>query len=58
MTKSYFRRADGVIVMFDLSSEESFLNVKGWMENIEVFNTSFDLLQNPGNSHECTSNIY
>ncbi|XP_066922088.1 EF-hand calcium-binding domain-containing protein 4B-like isoform X2 [Clytia hemisphaerica] len=35
ITKNYFRRADGVIVMFDVTSETSFLNVKGWMLNIE-----------------------
>lgn len=36
ITKQYFRRADGVVVMFDLTSEASFLNVKQWMVSIEV----------------------
>ncbi|XP_057309965.1 EF-hand calcium-binding domain-containing protein 4B-like isoform X2 [Hydractinia symbiolongicarpus] len=35
ITKQYFRRADGVVVMFDLSSWSSYTNVKGWMLNIE-----------------------
>ena len=37
ITKNYFRRADGVIVMFDVTSERSFMNVKGWMLNVEVY---------------------
>lgn len=35
ITKQYFRRADGVVVMFDLSSWSSYTNVKGWMLNVE-----------------------
>jgi len=35
ITKQYFRRADGVVVMFDLTSESTFLNVKQWMMSIE-----------------------
>nr|XP_047145833.1 EF-hand calcium-binding domain-containing protein 4B isoform X2 [Hydra vulgaris] len=35
LTKQYFRRADGIIIMFDLTSETSFTNVKGWMLSVE-----------------------
>jgi len=35
ITKQYFRRADGVVVMFDLTSESTFLNIKQWMISIE-----------------------
>eukprot|EP00794_Sanderia_malayensis_P016747 gene16747-18441_t len=35
ITKQYFRKADGVIVMFDLCSESSFKNVRSWMNSIE-----------------------
>ncbi|XP_071850638.1 EF-hand calcium-binding domain-containing protein 4B-like isoform X2 [Apostichopus japonicus] len=35
ITRHYFRKADAVIVVFDLTSEKSFLNVRNWMTNIE-----------------------
>uniref|UniRef100_H2YHB0 Uncharacterized protein n=1 Tax=Ciona savignyi TaxID=51511 RepID=H2YHB0_CIOSA len=34
MTSSYFRRAHGVILIYDVTNPESFLNVKEWMETI------------------------
>ncbi|KAG1651586.1 GTP-binding protein yptV2 [Nymphon striatum] len=34
ITKQYFRRADGVIVMYDITSETSFKNVRLWVQNI------------------------
>ena len=36
ITKQYFRKADGVIVMFDIMVESSFLSVKNWMLSVEV----------------------
>ena len=36
ITKQYFRKADGVIVMFDLCSERSFKNMRNWMNSVEV----------------------
>jgi len=35
ITKQYFRKADGVIIMFDLCSETSFKNVRNWMNSVE-----------------------
>ncbi|KAL7641872.1 UNVERIFIED_CONTAM: hypothetical protein RMT77_007746 [Armadillidium vulgare] len=35
ITKSYFRRADGVLLLYDVTSERSFLNVRQWLQNIE-----------------------
>ncbi|RWS26063.1 ras and EF-hand domain-containing protein-like isoform X3 [Leptotrombidium deliense] len=35
LTKSYFRKADGIILMYDVTSEPSFLNVREWMNAIE-----------------------
>lgn len=34
IAKSYFRKADGVVLMYDCSCEESFLNVREWVEII------------------------
>lgn len=35
ITKQYFRKADGVIVMYDVTSESSFTNVRNWMSCIQ-----------------------
>ena len=34
LTHSFYRQAQGVIVAFDLTNEESFKNVRMWMESI------------------------
>ncbi|ESO91691.1 hypothetical protein LOTGIDRAFT_163420 [Lottia gigantea] len=35
IAKSYFRRADGVLLLYDVTYERSFLNVRDWVEAIE-----------------------
>ncbi|XP_030049560.1 ras and EF-hand domain-containing protein [Microcaecilia unicolor] len=35
IAKSYFRRADGVLLLYDVSCEKSFLNVREWIDTIE-----------------------
>eukprot|EP00794_Sanderia_malayensis_P005024 gene5024-5682_t len=34
IAKSYFRRVDGVFLLYDVTSESSFLNVRDWTESI------------------------
>ena len=34
IAKSYFRRADGVVLMYDVTCEQSFLNVREWIHSI------------------------
>ncbi|KAG1667392.1 Ras and EF-hand domain-containing [Nymphon striatum] len=34
ITQSYFRRADGIMLLYDCTSERSFLNVREWAEAI------------------------
>ena len=34
LTQQFYRQADGIIVAFDLSNEESFKNVKQWIQSI------------------------
>lgn len=36
IAKSYFRRADGVLLLYDVTCERSFLNVREWVDMIEV----------------------
>jgi GTPase SAR1 family protein len=31
LTYQYFKNADGIIITFDLTKSESFLNVKQWL---------------------------
>ncbi|XP_028912086.1 ras and EF-hand domain-containing protein isoform X3 [Ornithorhynchus anatinus] len=35
IAKSYFRRADGVLLLYDVTCEKSFLHVREWVEMIE-----------------------
>lgn len=39
IAKSYFRRADGVLLLYDVTCEKSFLNVREWVDMIEVRDT-------------------
>ena len=36
LCKSYFRRADGAILVYDCTCEQSFINVRNWIETIQV----------------------
>uniref|UniRef100_A0AC35GD10 Uncharacterized protein n=1 Tax=Panagrolaimus sp. PS1159 TaxID=55785 RepID=A0AC35GD10_9BILA len=36
ITKQYFRKADSVILMYDVTSEQSFLNVRNWIESVRI----------------------
>ncbi|XP_075243088.1 ras and EF-hand domain-containing protein homolog isoform X2 [Convolutriloba macropyga] len=36
MAKSYFRRADGAVLLYDVTYEQSFLHVRDWVETIEA----------------------
>ncbi|GAB1598925.1 ras and EF-hand domain-containing protein homolog [Argonauta hians] len=35
IAKSYFRRADGVLLLYDCTYERSFINVRDWLQTIE-----------------------
>ena len=34
MTRSFFRDAEGVIVVFDLTRQDTFINVRDWISNL------------------------
>jgi GTPase SAR1 family protein len=38
VTKTYFRRADGVMLLYDVTSDRSFSSVRHWVESIDVGN--------------------
>ncbi|GIX89727.1 ras and EF-hand domain-containing protein, partial [Caerostris extrusa] len=35
MTHQYFRKADGIIIVYDVTSETTFRNVRNWIHNIQ-----------------------
>uniref|UniRef100_A0A0B7BKP7 EF-hand domain-containing protein n=1 Tax=Arion vulgaris TaxID=1028688 RepID=A0A0B7BKP7_9EUPU len=35
MTKAYFRKADGIIVMYDVAVESTFTSVRNWMNSVQ-----------------------
>ncbi|GFW24282.1 ras and EF-hand domain-containing protein [Trichonephila clavipes] len=39
ITKTYFRKADGVMLLYDCTCEQSFLNVRQWVEDIDKSST-------------------
>ena len=40
ITRSYYRGAQGVIVVYDVSDEQSFQHVETWLEDVEQYSTS------------------
>jgi GTPase SAR1 family protein len=43
ITKNYFRRADGVMLLYDVTSERSFLSVRQWVQSIDVSKILFKI---------------
>ncbi|NXJ14661.1 RASEF protein, partial [Odontophorus gujanensis] len=41
IARSYFRKAHGVLLLYDISSQSSFLSVRQWIEDIEAHNCLF-----------------
>jgi len=39
LTKNFYRNAEGIIIVFDVSNKKSFENVKDWMQSIKEFTT-------------------
>ncbi len=36
ITKNYFRKADGIMLLYDVTNEQSFLSVREWISAVEV----------------------
>ncbi len=39
ITKNYFRKADGIMLLYDVTNEQSFLSVREWISAVEVCRT-------------------
>lgn len=42
ITKAYFRRADGVILLYDVTNERSFINIRQWVLSITVKKITYE----------------
>lgn len=36
IARSYFRKAHGVLLLYDVTSESSFLSVRAWVDQVQV----------------------
>ncbi|NXJ70760.1 RASEF protein, partial [Rostratula benghalensis] len=41
ITRSYFRKAHGVLLLYDISSPNTFLSVRRWIEDIKAHRSLF-----------------
>lgn len=57
IAKSYFRRADGVLLLYDCTYERSFLNIREWMDSIEVCLKTPNALIRLLNAIKCISEL-
>ncbi|XP_063725102.1 ras-related protein Rab-44-like isoform X2 [Symsagittifera roscoffensis] len=54
LTRNYFRKADGVILMYDVTRPESFYSLKTWMEDVTGFAPGDVCLMIVGNKADLT----
>jgi len=45
LTSAYYRNATGIILCYDITSRESFMNVKEWLKEIDVYSTNVDAVK-------------
>jgi len=45
LTPSYYRGAQGAILVYDVSSRESFSKVEDWLNELETYSTNHDLIK-------------
>lgn len=62
ITNAYYKGADGIIIVFDITNRESFLSIDSWLEEIHknvgddvlimIFANKSDILTEPDQSQE------
>jgi len=45
LTSSYYRGAHGIILVYDVTSSESFQNIKDWLKEIDIYSTNDDAVK-------------
>ncbi|CAG2108756.1 unnamed protein product [Medioppia subpectinata] len=57
ITKNYFRKADGIMLLYDVTNEQSFLNVREWISTIEEAKTKGVPVMIVGNKTDLRSTL-
>jgi small GTP-binding protein len=57
ITKSYYRRSAGIILMFDLADEESFDNLSYWMSDIDIYKEDYAKILLIGNKSDLEQKV-
>jgi len=45
LTSAYYRGAHGIILVYDVTSRESFQNIKDWLKEISIYSTNDDVVK-------------
>jgi len=44
ITKNFYRNADGLLLVFDLTRDSTFSNIKNWISDVKEYNTELKIL--------------
>jgi len=45
LTSSYYRGAQGIILVYDISNRESFTNIQQWLQEVDIYCTNADVVK-------------
>ena len=57
ITNAYYKGADGIIVVFDMTNKESFLSIDGWLSEVEKHSGNDVSIMVFANKADCTDEI-
>lgn len=57
ITNAYYRGADGVIIVFDVTDPKSFVNVQGWMEEVRSQGVAETFVLLAGNKRDLKAEV-
>ena len=57
ITNAYYKGADGIIVVFDMTNKESFLSIDGWLSEVEKHSGNDVSVMVFANKSDCTDEI-